>query len=100
VHTGPVRRELLKLAGSPDASHRTHPERPVLTGLMRGEGRQTARTPDVEHRTHSGASGAHLLHQTVHRMLKASVRCLHAVRPVKHSRDFSKFPTGAIENIH
>jgi len=58
MHTGPVRRELRKLAGSPDASHWTHPERPVLTGLMRREGRQTAHTPYAEHRTHSGASGA------------------------------------------
>ena len=58
VHTGPVRRELCKLAGSSDASHRTHPERPVLTRLMRREGRQTARTPDAEHWTHSSASGA------------------------------------------
>ena len=58
VLTGLVRRDLRKVAGSPDASHRTRPERPVLTGLMRREGRQTARTPDAEHRTHSGASGA------------------------------------------
>ncbi|KAG0545451.1 hypothetical protein BDA96_02G362700 [Sorghum bicolor] len=33
-------RELRKLAGSPDASHRTHPERPVLTGLTPREGFQ------------------------------------------------------------
>ena len=58
VHTGPVRRELRELARSPDASHRTHPERPVLTGLMCREGRQTAHTPDTEHRALSGASGA------------------------------------------
>ena len=38
MHTGLKRRELRKLAGSPDASHRTHPERPVLTGLTPREG--------------------------------------------------------------
>jgi len=65
----------------------------VLTGLMRREGHQTVRTPDAEHRTHSGASGALWIDPTIHRTLKASVRCLHAVR---HSRDFSKIPTGAI----
>jgi len=31
VPTGPVRRELRKLVGSPDVSHRMHPERPVLS---------------------------------------------------------------------
>ena len=36
-----LRRELRKLAGSLDVSHQTHPERPVLTGLMRREGRKT-----------------------------------------------------------
>jgi len=57
-HTGPVRRELCKLVGSPDARHRTHPDRQVLTGPVRREGRQNACTPDAEHRTYSGASGA------------------------------------------
>ena len=33
VHTGLMRREFRKPAGSLDVSHRTHRERPVLTGL-------------------------------------------------------------------
>jgi len=40
-------REDCKLVGSSDVSHRTHPERPVLTGLKLREGRQNARA----HRT-------------------------------------------------
>jgi len=86
MHTGPMHRELRKLAGSPDASHRMHPERPVLTGLMRREGRQNDHTPDTEHRTHSGASGALWTDPTIQRTLKASVRCLHAVRPMRLPR--------------
>ena len=104
VLTGSVRRELRKLTGSPDASHRMHPERPVLTGLMRREGRQNTRTPNAEHRTHSGVSGALCTPapQTPHRTLWSSVRCWQHQRPVseKHSRDFSKFPTDAIGNMH
>ena len=66
---------------TPDANHRTLPEYvrcSTLTELSFDS------TPDSE----------------------ASVRCLCTQRPVsvsqreKHSRDFSKFPTGAIENIH
>ena len=30
IHTGPVRREVVKRAGSPDSHHRMLPERPVL----------------------------------------------------------------------
>ena len=102
-HTGPVRRELRKLARSPDTSHRTHPERPVLTGLMRREGHQNARTPDAEHQTHSGPSGALCTPapQTPHgRSGPASGATNSSVRCEKHSRDFSKFTTSAIENIH
>ena len=60
VHTGRVRCTPDPCAESSANSHchRTHPKRPVLTGLMRREGRQTARTPDAERRTLSGASGA------------------------------------------
>ena len=83
-----MRRELRKLAESPDASHQTHPERQVLTGLMRREGHQNARIPDAEHRTYFGVSGALCFlwsDSTVHQTLKASVWCLPAVRPVSVS---------------
>ena len=44
---------------------------------------------------------AHLCHRlTPHWTLWTSVRCCQHQRPVSVSRDFSKFPTGAIENIH
>ena len=87
LHTGPVRRELRKLVGSPNASHRTHPERPELTGLMRRECRQNARTPDAEHRTHTGASGALCTPalQTPHWTLWTRVRCCQHQRPVRET---------------
>ena len=111
MHTGLMRRELRKLAGSPDASHRTHPERPVLTGLMR---REVCKT--TSHRTHTTGrsklrpvpiircltlteSGCLLTGRTgtaSGASESASGECSSAR---KHSRYFSKFPTGAIENM-
>ena len=102
---GPMRRELRKLAGSPDASHRRDPEHPVLTGHMRREGRQTARAPDAEHRTHCGASGAlctpapqtdttpDALDQRLVLPTPASGECFSVATSPKN-------PTGTIENIH
>ena len=81
----------------------------MLTGLKLRELCKTDLTPDMDHRTLRPASGAyrpvpypswarHCLHWT----LRLYVRCLNSQRPVseEHSRDFSKFPTGAIENMH
>ena len=99
VHTGPVRTELCKLTGSPDASHQTHPKRSVLPGLMRREGRQTARTPDAEHRTHSGAPCA-LYTPAPQTNTTPDPLDQRPVLPTPASGDFSKFPTGVIENIH
>ena len=90
VHTGRVRctpdssAESSKLAGSPDASHRTYPQRPVHTGPMRREGR---RTP--AHRTLKPASSAYRpvpypnwARHCLHRTLRRSVRCSRSQRPV------------------
>jgi len=95
------------------AGHRTHTTgrsklRPVLTVLKLRELYKTLRSPDSHHRTLQTESGAlcpvpypswarHCLHRT----LTLSVRCSRSQRPVseKHSRDFSKVPTGAIENM-
>jgi len=112
-----MRRELRKLAGSPDASHRMHPKRPVLTGLKLRELYKTDLTPDTDHRTHRPASGACRPVPVVRCLTLAgpgtvctgrSDAASGAQKPAsgecflseKHSHDFSKFPNGAIEKMH
>ena len=112
MHTGLMRRELRKLTGSPDASHRTHPQRPVLTGPMRREGRKTP-----AHRTLTTGRSKLRPVPIVRCLTLTESGSLHTGRSdtasgasepasgecflsEKHSRDFSKIPTGAIENMH
>ena len=74
-------------------AHRTRAQR----------GLQKPLTPDANHRTLSECVRCSTLAGSSAPDAEASVRCLRTQRPVsvsqrgKHSRDFSKFPTGAIE---
>jgi len=58
VHTGLMRREYRKTAGSPDVSHRTHPERLVLTRLKHKEGCKTPSHRTLTTGRSQSASGA------------------------------------------
>jgi len=112
VLTGHVHREVCKTLKHRTLSTRLTPVRPVLcqkaskssmltpTSTGRSNGRPSA--SGAERPVRSGCSGQTL---TIHRTLKACVDAsMHCVRWVfltrKHSCDFSKFPTDAIENMH
>jgi len=75
VHTGLMRREFHKPAGSPDVSHRTLPERPVLTALKHREG---CKMP--LHRTLSECVRCSTLVGSSAPDSEASVRCLRTQR--------------------
>jgi len=96
VHTELMHREFRKPVGSPDVSHRTHPERPVLTALKH---REDCKTPSHRTLTTDALRACSVLNPS---WVKHTG--LWGQRPVPQQSasdacDFSKFPIGAIENI-
>jgi len=109
VHTGHVRREVCKNAGALDSHHRTLPKRLVLS-VRNTYWRQV--TPDawtgsslrpvlsVRCSTLTSLDTDSTPDTQAHRLVPANWASGECSFREKHSSDFSKLSTGAIENMH
>ena len=99
--SGPLPREHCKRSGAPDPNHRTRPERPVLS-VRDTHRRQAAPDAPTGFNPHPvpGVWCLTLIEPGTDSTPDAQAPCPVPPRPMSGARDFSKLPTGAIENMH